>query len=483
MSQKYQVTIPQNYDPRVNISFFNPRSCWRYTCTLPTQEEIRYTGYISKKIVKTEKQAKSFRDFKRDELKKGILNENEYKKILDSSSESDLTFQEAIDKYIEITKITKTPNTVQQEKTMYPAILSYFTTKYEFTHIKQVKEKHILEYKEYLLHEASKRKDVLDLLRPLLTNAKSKEEKLKITKKIRKTGISPATAKNYFKYVIKFFNKLYESKKILSNPVNDFKQLKISVSDAVRSKTFDPADLVKIANCGYIHPEGFPTILFFLFLAETGARRSEGLHLEWDDYDPKTRIWKIKEKPNCPARDRIGWKPKWGKEREVYLSDSALKILSMIPRVQSVGYVIVGQTKNRKGRKINIREAVPANFVFTVKDELTGNYRRVDGLRRSWVSLLEKAGVGEVGFDQFIIHDFRRYKNVISDCIQNMSLAQRSSQLGNTERVNATHYMGEASHDLIAVKGQIQGLTSKNLVLEAEIKMLREENTKLKTKL
>jgi len=42
--------------------------------------------------------------------------------------------------------------------------------------------------------------------------------------------------------------------------------------------------------------------------------------------------------------------------------------------------------------------------------------------------------------------------------------------------------LGEASHDLIAVKGQLQGLTSKNLVLEAEIKMLKEENEKLKSK-
>jgi len=482
MSQKYQVTIPENYDPRVNISFFNPRECWRYTCFLPGREEIHYTGYIPKKIVQTEKQARSFRDFKRDELKKGILNEKEYQKVLESNSESDLTFQEAIDKYIEITKITKTPNTVKQERVMYPVILSFFITKYEFTHVKEVKSKHILEYKEHLLHEASKRKDALDLLRPLLKTTKGKEEKLGITKKIRETGISPATAKNYFKYVLKLFNKLYESKKILTNPVKDFKQLKISVSDAVRSKTFDPSDLVKIANCGYVHPEGFPTILFFLFLAETGARRSEGLHFEWDDYDQNTRIWKIKEKPNCPTKDRIGWKPKWGKEREVYLSDSALKILAMIPKVQSVGYVIVDSAKNRKGKKVNIRKAVPANFVFTVKDELTGIHRRVDGLRKSWSSLLEKAGVGEVGFDQFIIHDFRRYKNVISDCIQNMSLSQRSSQLGNTERVNATHYLGEASHDLIAVKGQLQGLTSKNLVLEAEIKMLREENENLKSK-
>lgn len=482
MSQKYQVTIPENYDPRVSISYFNPRDCWRYSCNLPGQQEIQYTGYVSKKIVKTEKQAKSFRDFKRDELKKGILNENEYKKILDANLESDLTFQEAIDKYIELTKITKTPNTVKQDKVMYPPILSFFTKRYEFTHIKEVKSKHILEYKEFLLHEASKRKDALNLLRPLLKNTKGKEEKIRITKKIRETGISPATAKNYFKYVLKLFNKLYESKKILSNPVKDFKQLKISVSDSVRSKTFDPTDLVKIANCGYVHPEGFPTILFFLFLAETGARRSEGLHFEWDDYDPNTRIWKIKEKPNCPTKDKIGWMPKWAKEREVYLSDSALKILSMIPKVQSVGYIITGKAKNRKGRKVNLRQALPANFVFTVKDELTGIHRRVDGLRKSWSSLLEKAGVGEIGFDQYIIHDFRRYKNVISDCIQNMSLSQRSSQLGNTERVNSTHYLGEASHDLIAVKGQLQGLTSKNLVLEAEIKMLKEENEKLKSK-
>lgn len=482
MSQKYQVTIPQNYDPRVSISFFNPRSCWRYSCILPSQEGIQYTGYVSKKIVKTEKQAQTFRDFKRDELKKGILNENEYKKILESNLESDFTFQEAIEKYIEITKITKTPNTVKQEKTMYPAILFFFIAKYGFTHIKQVKEKHILEYKEHLLHEASKRKDALDLLRPLLKSTKGKEEKIRITKKIRETGMSPATAKNYFKYVLKLFHKLYESKKILSNPVKDFKQLKISVSDAVRSKTFDPSDLVKIANCGYVHPEGFPTILFFLFLAETGARRSEGLHFEWDDYDPTTRIWKIKEKPNCPTKDRIGWKPKWGKERDVYLSDSALKILEMIPKVPSIGYVITGHAKNRKGKKVNLRQAVPANFVFTVKDELTGSHRRVDGLRKSWSSLLEKAGVGEVGFDQYIIHDFRRYKNVISECIQNMSLSQRSAQLGNTERVNATHYQGEIGNDLLQVKGQIQGLTSKNLVLEAEIKMLREENAKLRLK-
>lgn len=481
MSQKYQITIPENYDPRVNTSFFKPRDCWKYTCILPGQEETKYTGYISKKIVKNEKQAKSFRDFKRDELKKGILNEKEYKKVLDANVEEDLSFQSALEKYIELTKITKTPKTIRSDKEMYPMILSFFANKYGFTHVKQIKEKHIIEYKEFLLHEASKRKDALDLLRPLLRNAKDKESRLKVTKRIRETGLSPATAKNYFKYVTKFFNKLYDSKKILSNPVKDIGPLKISVSDAIRSKTFDPADMVKIANCDYVHSEGFPLALFALFLAETGARKSEGLHFEWTDFDPNTRIWKIKEKPNCPTIDRIGWKPKWGKEREVYLTDTAMKILSMIPKVPSIGYVIVGKAKNKKGRTINIKEAIPANFVFTAKEETTGKYRRLDSFRNSWPSLLEKAGVGEMGFDQFVIHDFRRYKNVISACIHNMTLAQRSSQLGNSERINSTHYSGEVGHDLLRVQGQIQSLTSTNLALEAEVKMLREQNAFLKS--
>ena len=264
------------------------------------------------------------------------------------------------------------------------------------------------------------------------------------------------------------------------NPCDGVEKLKISTYDATRSKTFDPTDLVKIANCDYEHQEGFPLKLFAMFLAETGARKGEALHMEWDDFSISSRIWTIKEKPGCPTKTKIGWRPKWGKERRIYLSDTALKILESIPKEKSVGHVIIGKRTDPRGRVLNKKQAIPANFIFTVRDEETGLRRRVDDIKRAWHSLLRTAGVGECGFDAFVLHDFRRYKNVISEYVHNMNLQDRSQQLGNSERINARHYSGEVGDGLVQFQGQIQSLTSKNLELEAKLKMLQNENNQLK---
>jgi integrase len=42
-----------------------------------------------------------------------------------------------------------------------------------------------------------------------------------------------------------------------------------------------------------------------IFLAETGCRIGEALHLKFADI--VNGIWKLREKPMCPTKYRMGW--------------------------------------------------------------------------------------------------------------------------------------------------------------------------------
>ncbi len=466
---KYQVKVPSNYEPSLKVTFYSSRNCWRYKFILPCDGRVYFVGYISKKKVKTKRDALKFRDLKRDSLLKGYLNEKEYSKLQEFDNQENLTFDVAIEKYIDLTRISKSPRTIKADREVLPIVFSYFEKKFGFVYLKQIKEVHLNDYKEYLLSEALKRKEKIDTVRPVLENCNTDEERSRLSKLIRETGIAPSTAHNYFKFVRKFFNKLYEAKKISYNPAKEVRAIQICQSDRVRKRTFDPSDIVKISKCNYKHKFDFPLVLFVLFLAETGAREGEALHFEWTDFDENSSSWMIKEKPDCPTIHRVGWKPKWGKERKIFLSESAKRILRMIPREDSVGYVRV----RYEDKKDFVKEPVPANFVFTAKDYQTGKRRRVDSLSSSWKALLKVAEVGEVGFNQFTIYDFRRYKNVINECVHNMTVKERSEELGNSERVNTTHYAGEIGGELEKMKARIEELTARNLELQAEIKQLK----------
>lgn len=476
---KYSIKTPKNYDPMISLFFCNTKKSWGCDYLLPSEDKIKCRVYLPKNKVKTQGHAIKLRDQKRDDLIKGKLLEREYKKLAMLQPNLKLTLNKAISNYLNSTALSKSARTREGERKLIPKIFQYFEKEFKITFINEIKDKHVQYYQSYLKSKALERKEIQSLLLPKIESTNDFELKRKLTQSIRTKGLSPATAQSYFKTLKKVLNKLAEENVIPSSPAKEIRAISIPTQDAVRSKTFEPSDIIKISESNYVHQTDFPMILFVLFLGETGARFGEGAHIEWTDIDFKSRIWEIKGKPKCPTRYGLGWFPKWNRERKVYLSDAAIKILELIPRENAVGYIPVREVNDEGVEKIK-RIPHPADFIFTAKDPATGKRRRIDSIKRAWASLLKKAGIPCIGFERFILHDLRRYRNVINECIFNLSAKERGEILGNSEVVNRRHYAGVASTEIIVAQGQMQELKTQNAELAAKNEKLILELENLK---
>lgn len=446
-----KVKVPTGYDPQVKLFYYKSRKAWACDYFLPSEEKIKFRRYLPKVEFSTERKAKAYSLKKRDALIKGILNLAEYKKLLAGFHKDDLNFEQALEEYHKITSLSKTRETVERDKHHIGLGFKYLSKELGKKFISHVSEKDIRKYRLYLIQQAKLRKESMQKHRAYVDLAKTDKEKRELTRKIRSVGLAPATAESYFSKFKKVFNKLYKEKLIDFNPCADVENIKIAASDRVRKMTFAPQDIVKIAESDYKHPNDFPLIEFVLFLAETGARSGEALHLEWSDIDFESGVWSLKEKPQCPTKRGLGWKPKWGKERQIFLSQSAMSILKSLARFESFGFL---PEKGSRTKGVHY----PANFVFTLECRKTKKRVRANCVKKSWVSLMENAGIAHIGFERFVLHDFRRYRNVVDECINRLSLQQRGEKLGNSARVNSTHYKGVVGSELMQASGKFGNL-------------------------
>ena len=175
------------------------------------------------------------------------------------------------------------------------------------------------------------------------------------------------------------------------------------------------------------------------FAIFTGARKSEILHAEWGDFDFDQGIWSIRIKPECPTADGLGWQPKWGKPRQVYLLDGALEVLRKIKisrPLKTEGHVLI---RDHFG-KVTAKESYDADFIFHRNVRLERNpqqvvSRRIDNLDKAFDKLLEVAGV-----DGLIFKDFRKYFNHILVSRYGFSNKEASAYIGNSPEVNLRHY-------------------------------------------
>ena len=201
----------------------------------------------------------------------------------------------------------------------------------------------------------------------------------------------------------------------------------------------------------YESDNDFPIKEFFLFARETGARLGEILHLEWDDV--KDGIWHLKRKPSCPTKYGLGWAPKWGKERKVFLSPTAQAVLDSLPKVASVGW------------QQHPRMSYPANFVFVVRDHKSPEgWRRTDQINKTWRSLLKAAGLPYEGPDKLIRHDLRRTWNQEAQNFRGLDEVMRSQQLGHSTAVNHLHYAGEIDPDMQRLLAKLKASSGGNLI-------------------
>ena len=253
-----------------------------------------------------------------------------------------------------------------------------------------------------------------------------------------KKGISEATLTYYKKGMSKVFKWLSEDMELVDMK-NPLKKVKIpKKSGLVRDRIPTKAEMASLnaAAVEWVVKNGSPIVEIFKFISLTGARLGEVLHMEWEDFDEKTGIWTIRSKPRCPTFYGLGWKPKWGKLRQVPLFDEAIELLECLPRQQEV----YGTVPVRDGNKEIIRyDFYPANFVFPKKvvDGKSGKvgYCRVNCIGNGWESLKKRARV-----ENLQLKDLRTYFNHILKTNYNFTSKEAGAYIGNNEVVNELHY-------------------------------------------
>lgn len=486
-----KIDVPFNYRPNLTYFFRNDRNRWQLEYDLPAVAKIRMILTLPKDT--SARSVKKIADEKSSDLNRGLLTEKEFLRI--SEVEGGLTIAEGLKKYLDLTALSKSNKTKCIDRTRVPRVFSYFMSSdafieanslieaksergsikcdirpigfnmkeqaiqngckeigFSFTLFSQIKDEHIIKYRNYLLTEVEARKNFEKEMRAKWFNATDEEKKLLMAER-SKRGFSPMTARGNFVTLKKVFNALKCNKEIDKDPSFEVPNIKLSEKDSVRSTTPTHDQINKILKCKHEADvrTGFPIKAFFFFLKETGARVGEALHLEWADIE--NGIWKIRRKDNCPTQYGIGWAPKWTKERDIVLSAQALRLLELTPKFQTVGYIS------------NDPKPYPAQFVFTVKDrglnKPPGQRRRVDKIDKSWKGLLKAAGVPCEGPEKLIMHDTRRFKNMENEHIKNKSLQERCEELGNSARVNQSNYKGKVDPKIQEIQAQISQLQAK----------------------
>jgi len=465
----HQIDIPLDYKSNLRHFFRKDRNRWIFEYHLPAKDG-RVSTSLTLASTYTEKMdsvVKKLANKKREELAKGLVTKREYNRILKKNRFLPISFSEAVEIFHNLADTEKNRRTIRVEKLHLRLAGKFFEEELNLKSFSEILEQHIILYKDFLLSEKKKRIEAEAHFNSLKKMAKSKEEEYAFDRKLKKVGISPATARSYFKTLKTLFSRLHKNKKIPANPAKEVESIKISQSRKTRSKSYKIDEIVSILNAPYKHREGFPIKEFFELILETGARYLEALCLEWTDIDFKNKVWRIQEKPLCPSPYGMGFRPKHGKSREVLLTKRAIEILDSIPQRESVGYIPKDNTP------------YSANFVFTSKD-LRKNYSktkplwcRPNSIKRSWASLLKSAGLDYEGINKNCLHDLRRFKNEFDRHVNKISDSERSRNLGHGERVNKEHYSAGFDNIVIGLNDEISSLKRKIFILETELEQFK----------
>lgn len=469
----HKVEVPLGYDPQLNLFYREDRKSWIIEYYLPVDDEDKpvKTWRTLPKSTKNKKQATTFADRKTQDLLKGLLSEKEFVRIEGSKNREKLTFDQAIEIFLSLPDAEKLERTKSSEESLLKKGVLFFKENFNFIYVNDVKEKHLAEYKEFLLKQAKLRTDHEGQTNALKSMANTEQEKWELDLKLKKTGVAPATARSNFRLMRTFFSKLWKNRKIPENPAAEVEGITLPKHRKAREKTFDLQDVIRILNAPYRHPEGFPIKEFFELKLETGARHEELLCSEWDDFDLKNGVWHLKIKPTCPTPWGVGFRPKCGKARKVPLSERAVQILESIPKRFSVGYIRNDDTPYK------------ANFVFTTRDYRKphspnyGGWCRPNSIKTAWAQLLKKAGLPFRGIDKHHLHDLRRLRNEMDRHIHGMSDQERSQKLGHSEKVNKEHYSVEFDQTIVGLTNEIKSLKSKIAMLEVELELEREKSS------
>ena len=250
-----------------------------------------------------------------------------------------------------------------------------------------------------------------------------------------------ATVKSYVTLMAKVYNYFIETTGEMEGK-NPFGRVSISRKGTlVRDHLPTDEEVRRILSARLPEKSGHtvPIEDIVKFAVFTGARRSEILHAEWDDFDLDEGVWRIRIKPECPTAEGLGWQPKWGKSRDVHLFKEALEVLQrrMLSRpLKTEGHVLL---RDKEGRVAD-KELHDSQFVFhrTIRVDRNSGLlvsKRIDNLKKAFSKLLESAGVEGVLFK-----DLRTYFNHLLVSRYGFSNKEASSFIGNSPEVNLRHY-------------------------------------------
>ena len=236
----------------------------------------------------------------------------------------------------------------------------------------------------------------------------------------------------------KFFNWLIDETVLMQgkNPVPK-RPVLVSFGSMVRDRLASNSEIkgiIEVSRRGIVSSSKSPISEIIQFLIFTGARLGEVLHAEWNDFDMDKGIWHIRQKPNCPTKDTLGWSPKWNKSRSIVLFPEAKQILDKLPRHKSFGNVSIRD----KDHRIIKTEQHKANFIFPKEVKRKGHsiyFERVGSIKKSWATLLKQAIVTDLQ-----VRHLRTYCNHLLKSKYGFSSKEAGSYLGNSEKVNETHY-------------------------------------------
>jgi len=396
-----KIDIPLEYYPKVYVyrrkevwwwKFQMPDGCWFYTSAGADERRARQNARLKER-----------------DLSKGMFAPEELDQMQSNPTTGALTIDSAVERYLRITGPTKTGETLNGEIAIIKAGFNFLKKECEVTLFNKVKESHILAYRDHLLA------------------------------RVGKSEITSVTASNRLKAVKKIFRWFKKRKEILLNPALEIEPIEVSAAAKTRKVTLSVEQIRQLVQARIDLRSGFHVKAFVLFMYATGLRPGEVRHLEWDDIDFKNRVIHLCFKPSCPTKYGLGWKPKWGKERHVYLNEMALMILNSLPRLESVGYI--------KG------VPHPAQFVFVTQDRFNAgqkNWKRIDDPRYSWRLLLVAAGIWTAEKEKLMTtdcpfhrHDVRRSWSAHAKQSGVFSVAEASAVLGHDPQVNIDHYGAE----------------------------------------
>lgn len=451
-----QIEISHEYRPRIDLYFREDRNRWMLDYWLPPDNQKRMTVTLPKHYSKVK--ATKAKEDKYAQLKEGKLTEKEVQLL-----PSQLSIDEAIESYKRITFLRKTNKSKEYDANRIRVLFKFFKETCGYDKFHQIGTADILKFRQYLEIQVTLRREAEKAFREQAPFVSELDQKV-LAEKMRTTGLAPATARGMLRDLKKIFNGLFLHKIIHFNSYRNIPSLIFSQRDLIRTVTPKAEELQRLLNAPYQSRSNvdFPIKEFVEFLAETGARDDEAIHLEWPDIE--NGVWHIRSKPDCPTRFGIGWAPKWGKERRVVLSPRAIEVLSRLTRYPVVyGYVTLSQCERLKAR-MDGRKAkpvgYPAQFVFSIKDynpDNQGGRRRVEDYGKTWTMLLRKAGLPDFGPNKLHPHDFRRYKNK-QDEYKGKSVRERSETLGHSQEVNQSSYRGEDDDQILALKAKINQL-------------------------